>query len=82
MNIEQLYDSRFDASALLTPYASAAEYLADRMRFLEVCLIVACAAKGLSGGELPSPASVGEARGLSVSSSDLFSITVPTAVTR
>lgn len=77
MKIEALYESYFHPDDYRKPYASNGEYLADRMRFLDVCLTVACAAKGLDGGDIPAPATVGFDKGLSVSSTDLFSILDP-----
>ncbi len=77
MKIEALYESYFGSADYLKPYSSNDEYLADRMRFLDVCLTVACAAKGLNGGEIPAPESVGFDRGLSVSSTDLYAILDP-----
>lgn len=77
MLIEELYNSRFDASLYIQPYRSAEEYITERMQFLDLCFTVACAAKGLSGGDIPARETVGFCHGLSVSSSDLFSILTP-----
>lgn len=77
MDISALYETYFDASVYMKPYPSNREYLEDRMRFLTVCMTVACAAKGLEGGEIPEPETVGSFPGLSVSSTDLFGILTP-----
>ena len=79
MNIDNLYESSFDADKYLQPYASNAEYLAEQMQYLSVCLTLACAARGLSGEGFPTPDSVGWDRGFSLSTADLFGVLTPAA---
>ena len=77
MHIDDLYERSFDTEKYLLPYTSNAEYLAEQMRYLQVCLTLACAARGLSGEGFPTPDEVGWDRGLSVSTADLFGVLTP-----
>ena len=82
MVLEKLYEAYFDPKERFKPYESDAEYLKEMFGFLDVCFTVICALKGLTGGGLPSPDTVGKVSGLSVSSSDLFSILAPSSEDR
>ncbi len=79
MEIEQLCEAYFDPRDRLKPYRDDEEYLTDMFRFLDVLFTIACGLKGLNGGSFPPSDTVGKARGLSVSSEDLFSILKPEA---
>lgn len=77
MEIEQLCNSYFDPREQFKPYRDDEEYLTDMFRFLDVLFTIACGLKGLNGSNFPPSDTVGKARGLSVSSEDLFSILEP-----
>ncbi len=73
MQIGDLYSSFFSKAELLKPYKSNSDYLKDMFRFLDLCLLITCAAKGLSGGDIPQGVYSGMLRGFSVSSADILS---------